>query len=324
MVYALVVGSAAFVVSLAAGGPVVALLRRRGLGKAISSDGPASHAVKAGTPTMGGLLIFGVVFLVTAPTNLAGHRSIFLPLGAIVAAGLLGLADDYLTLEGRERIEAHVRVHMLAKLGALTALSLTAALILYYGLDARSINVPHFGKYEMGLVYIPVAVAILVGTTSAIAVTDGLDALAGGTAALAFGAYGVIAFLQEQTFLATFSFTVVGATLGFLWYNAHPARVFMGDTGALAIGGIIGTLAVTLRVDFLLPLIGFVFLVEFGSSVLQVLWFRATGKRILPISPVHHIFQQKGWPETRIVAGFHLVGWFIALISLVLLWSVRV
>jgi preprotein translocase subunit SecG len=132
---------------------------------------------------------------------------------------------------------------MLLKLGTLTALALTAALVLYYGLEARSINVPHFGKYDIGLFYIPIAVAVLVGTTSAVAVTDGLDALAGGTAALAFGAYGVIAFLQEQTFLATFSFTVVGATLGFLWYNAHPARVIMGDTGAMALGASLAVVA---------------------------------------------------------------------------------
>jgi phospho-N-acetylmuramoyl-pentapeptide-transferase len=319
MVYALVVGSAAFVVSLAAGGPVVAFLRRRGLGKAISTDGPASHAVKAGTPTMGGLLIFGAAFLVTAPTNLSGHRSIFLPLGAIVAAGLLGLADDYLTLEGRERIEAHVRLHMLAKLGALTALGLTAALILYYGLDAHSINVPHFGKYEMGLFYIPLAVAILVGTVSAVAVTDGLDALAGGTAALAFGAYGVIAFLQQQTFLATFSFTVVGATLGFLWYNAYPARVIMGDTGALALGAALAVVALMTGQWLLLPVVGVVFVMEALSVVIQVAYFRLTGgRRIFRMSPLHHHFELLGWSEPQVVTRFWLIGMVGGLLGIAL------
>jgi phospho-N-acetylmuramoyl-pentapeptide-transferase len=304
---------------MAAGGPVVAFLRRRGLGKAISSDGPASHAVKAGTPTMGGLLIFGVVFLVTAPTNLAGHRSIFLPLGAIVAAGLLGLADDYLTLEGRERIEAHVRVHMLAKLGALTALALTAALVLYYGLDARSINVPHFGKYEIGLFYIPVAVAILVGTTSAVAITDGLDALAGGTAALAFGAYGVIAFLQQQTFLATFSFTVVGASLGFLWYNAYPARVIMGDTGALALGAALAAVALMTGQWLLLPIVGVVFVMEGLSVVIQVAYFRLTGgRRVFRMSPLHHHFELLGWSEPQVVTRFWLIGMVGGLLGIAL------
>ena len=312
MVYALVVGSAAFVLSLAAGGPVVAFLRRRGWGKAISADGPASHAAKAGTPTMGGLLIFGVVFLVTAPTNLFDRLSIFLPLGAIVAAGLLGFADDYLTLQGRERIEAHARAHMLAKLATLTVLSLAAALILYYGLEARSINVPHFGKYSMGLLYIPVAVAIIVGTTSAVAITDGLDGLAGGTAALAFGAYGVIAFLQDQTFLATFSFTVVGATLGFIWYNAHPARVFMGDTGALALGSTLAIVALMTGHWLLLPVVGVVFVMEALSDVIQIVYFRLTGgRRIFRMSPLHHHFELSGWSEPQVVTRF----WLIAMVG---------
>jgi phospho-N-acetylmuramoyl-pentapeptide-transferase len=319
MVYALVVGSAAFVVSLAAGGPVVALLRRLRLGKAISADGPASHAVKAGTPTMGGLLIFGVVFLVTAPTNLSGHGSIFLPLGAIVAAGLLGLFDDYLTIEGRERIEGHVRAHMLAKLGTLAALALAAALILYYGLEARSINVPHFGKYDMGLIYIPIAVAILVGTTSAVAVTDGLDALAGGTAALAFGAYGVIAFLQEQTFLATFSFTVVGATLGFLWYNAYPARVIMGDTGAMALGSSLAVVALMTGHWLLLPVVGVIFVMEALSVAIQVAYFRLTGgRRVFRMAPLHHHFELLGWSEPQVVTRFWLIGMVGGLLGIAL------
>ncbi len=319
MVYALVVGSSAFVLSLAAGGPVVAFLLRRGWGKAISSDGPASHATKAGTPTMGGLLIFGVVFLVTAPTNLAGHLSIFLPLGAIVAAGLIGLFDDYLTLEGRERVEAHVRVHMLAKLGTMTVLALGAALILYYGLDARSINVPHFGKYDMGLVYIPVAVAVIVGTTSAVAITDGLDALAGGTAALAFGAYGVIAFLQEQTFLATFSFTVVGATLGFLWYNAYPARVIMGDTGAMALGSALAVVALMTGQWLLLPVVGVIFVMEALSDVIQIAYFRLTGgRRVFRMSPLHHHFELLGWSEPQVVTRFWLIGMVGGLLGIAL------
>jgi phospho-N-acetylmuramoyl-pentapeptide-transferase len=319
MVYALVVGSSAFVLSLAAGGPVVAFLQRRGLGKGISSDGPASHAVKAGTPTMGGLLIFGVVLLVTAPTNLFERLSILLPLGAIVSTGLLGLADDYLTLEGRERIEAHARAHMLAKIGTLTALGLAASLILYFGLDARSINVPHFGKYEMGLIYIPIAVAIIVGTTSAVAVTDGLDTLAGGTAAAAFGAYGVIAFLQDQTFLATFSFTVVGATLGFLWYNAHPARVFMGDTGALALGSTLAIVALMTGQWLLLPIVGVVFVMEALSDVIQIVYFRLTGgRRVFRMSPLHHHFELMGWSEPQVVTRFWLIGMVGGLLGIAL------
>ena len=319
MVYALVVGSSAFLVSLAAGGPVVAWLRRRGFLKGISPDGPASHAVKAGTPTMGGLLIFGTVFLVTVPTNLFDKTSILLPLGMITATGIMGFADDYLTLQGRERIEAHAGAHMLIKMGALVLIGLTAALILYYGLEARSINVPHFGKYEIGLLYIPVAVAIILGTTSAVAVTDGLDALAGGTTALAYGVYGVIAFLQEQTFLATFSFTVVGATLGFLWYNAHPARVIMGDTGAMALGSTLAVVALMTGWWILLPVVGIVFVLEALSDVIQIAYFKWTkGKRVLRMAPLHHHFELLGWSEPQVVTRFWLLGMVGGLLGIAL------
>jgi phospho-N-acetylmuramoyl-pentapeptide-transferase len=315
MVYALVVGASAFVVSLIAGEPLVRLLQRRGWGKAISADGPASHSVKAGTPTVGGLLIFGTVFLVTAPTNLFDKLSIFLPLGVIVAAGGLGLVDDLLTLEGRVQRALNKRL----KLSLLFALAVGAALILYLGLDIESINVPHFGKYSIGPVYVLIAIITMMATTSAVAVTDGLDSLAGGTTALAFGAYGVIAFLQEQTFLATFSFTVVGATLGFLWYNAHPARLFMGDTGAMALGATLAVVALMTGWWILLPVIGIVFVMEALSDVVQIVYFRLTGgRRILRMSPLHHHFELLGWSEPQIVTRFWLIGMVGGLLGIAL------
>ena len=315
MVYALIVGASAFVVSLIAGEPLVRLLRRRGWGKAISADGPASHAVKAGTPTVGGLLIFGTVFLVTAPTNLFEKLSVFLPLGVIVAAGGLGLVDDLLTMEGRVQRALNKRL----KVSLLFALAVGASLILYFGLDVGSINVPHFGKYGMGPWYIPIAIITIMATTSAVAITDGLDALAGGTTALAFGVYGVIAFLQEQTFLATFSFTVVGATLGFLWYNAHPARLFMGDTGAMALGATLAVVALMTGWWVLLPVVGVVFVIEALSDILQIVYFRVTGgRRILRMSPLHHHFELLGWSEPQIVTRFWLIGMVGGLLGIAL------
>jgi phospho-N-acetylmuramoyl-pentapeptide-transferase len=307
MVYALFVGTAAFIVSVVAGHWVVGFLSERRLGKQISRDAPASHAVKAGTPTMGGLLIFGTVFLVTAPTNLFDKLSIFLPLGIIVATGTLGLVDDFLTIEGRSK--GHAGLNRRLKTGLLICLGLAAALILYYGLDARSINVPWLGKHEIGLLYIPVAVGVFLATTGGIAVTDGLDGLAGGTTAVAFAVYGVIAFLQDQTFLATFSLTVVGATLGFLWYNAHPARVFMGDTGALALGSTLAVVALMTGWWLILPVVGIVFFMEGLSIVIQVVYFRLSGgKRIFKMTPLHHHFELSGWSEPQIVTRFWLIG----------------
>ena len=305
MVRALVLGAMAFVISAVVGQPLVEFLRRRGLGKEISSDGPPSHLTKAGTPTMGGVLIFAIVLPITLAANITGRLSILLPLGTIVAAGLLGLVDDLRTIIGKARTGLNKRLKVLL----LTALSLTAALILYLALDVQDVKIPWAGQFDLGPGYIPLAALIILFTTSAVAITDGLDGLAGGTSALAFLAYGVIALLQEQTFLATFCFTVVGATAGFLWYNSYPAQVFMGDTGALALGSSLAVVALMTGQWLLLPIIGIVFVLEGLSDLIQIGYFRLTGgKRIFRMSPLHHHFELLGWSEPQVVMRFWLVG----------------
>jgi phospho-N-acetylmuramoyl-pentapeptide-transferase len=295
----------ALVVTVVVGQPLVEFLRRRGLGKEISSDGPPSHLTKAGTPTMGGVLIFTMVLPVTLAANITGRLSILLPLGTIVAAGLLGLVDDLRTIVGKARTGLNKRLKVLL----LTALSLTAALVLYFALDVQDVKIPWAGQFDLGPGYIPLAALIILFTTSAVAITDGLDGLAGGTSALAFLAYGVIALLQDQTYLATFCFTVVGATAGFLWYNSYPAQVFMGDTGALALGSSLAVVALMTGQWLLLPIIGIVFVLEGLSDVIQIGYFRLTGgKRIFRMSPLHHHFELLGWSEPQVVMRFCLLG----------------
>jgi len=171
------------------------------------------------------------------------------------------------------------------------------------------VKIPWAGEFELGFGYIPLAVIIIVFTTTAVAITDGLDGLAGGTTALAFLAYGVIALLQEQTYLATFCFTVVGATAGFLWYNSYPAQVFMGDTGALALGSSLAVVALMTGHWLLLPIIGIVFVLEGLSDIIQIGFFRLTGgKRIFKMSPLHHHFELLGWSEPQVVMRFWLLG----------------
>ena len=318
MVRALVIGSAASLVSLLAGGPLLALLARLGVGKAISDEGPASHQAKAGTATMGGLLMLGVILAVTVPTNLVGRLSVLLPLGVMGAAGLLGFVDDLLTLQGRERIGGHERGGLVMKAAAGVAIGLAVGLILYYALEERSMNVPHFGEYELNAGYIAIAVLVVTATTSAGAVTDGLDGLLAGVMALAFGAYGVIALLQEQIFLGTFCFTVVGAILGFLWYNAHPARVFMGETGALPLGAGLATVALMTGWWLLLPVVGIVLVAEALSDLVQIGSFRLVGRRVLKMAPLHHHFELLGWSEPQVVLRFWLVGAVGALLGLAL------
>jgi phospho-N-acetylmuramoyl-pentapeptide-transferase len=312
MVRALVVGMLAFAISLGAGEPLVRFLRRRGLGKEISSDGPATHQVKAGTPTMGGVLIFATVLPITLAANIIDRRSILLPLGTIVAAGLLGLVDDLTTIVGRSALargQLGIGIQRRLKIVLLALLGLTAALLLYFPLEIHDVHVPWAGHFEMGPVYIPLAAAIIVASTAGVAITDGLDGLAGGTTALAFLAYGVIALLQDQTYLATFCFTVVGATAGFLWYNSYPARVFMGDAGALALGSSLAVAALMTGQWLILPIIGIVFVLEASSDLIQIAYFRLTGgRRVFKMSPLHHHFELLGWSEPQVVMRFCLVG----------------
>jgi len=302
----------AFAISLAAGEPLVRFLRRRGLGKEISGDGPASHQVKAGTPTMGGVLIFATVLPLTLAANIIDRRSILLPLGTIVVAGLLGLADDLTTIVGRSPLpggQLGIGIQRRLKIVLLALLGLSAALILYFPLEIHDVHVPWAGHFEMGPVYIPLAAAIIVASTASVAITDGLDGLAGGTTALAFLAYGVIALLQEQTYLATFCFTVVGATAGFLWYNSYPARVIMGDTGALALGSSLAVAALMTGQWLILPIIGIVFVLEAFSDLIQIAYFRLSGgRRVFKMSPLHHHFELVGWSEPQVVMRFWLVG----------------
>ena len=298
-------GAMAFVVSVVVGQPLVEFLRRRGLGKEISSDGPPSHSTKAGTPTMGGVLIFAMALPITLAANIVDRLSILLPLGTIVAAGLLGMVDDLRTIVGRTRTGLNKRL----KVSLLAVLGLTATLVLYFALDVQDVKIPWAGEFELGPGYIPLAVLIIVFTTTAVAITDGLDGLAGGTTALAFLAYGVIALLQEQTYLATFCFTVVGATAGFLWYNSYPAQVFMGDTGALALGSSLAVVALMTGHWLLLPIIGIVFVLEGLSDIIQIGFFRLTGgRRIFKMSPLHHHLELLGWSEPQVVMRFWLLG----------------
>jgi phospho-N-acetylmuramoyl-pentapeptide-transferase len=297
------------------GHPLVEFLRRRGLGKEISTDGPPSHVTKAGTPTMGGVLIFAMALPITLAANVVDRLSILLPLGTIVAAGLLGLVDDLRTIVGKARTGLNKRL----KVSLLAVLGLTAALILYFALDVEDAKIPWAGEFELGPGYIPLAVLIIVFTTTAVAITDGLDGLAGGTTALAFLAYGVIALLQEQTYLATFCFTVVGATAGFLWYNSYPAKVFMGDTGALALGSSLAVVALMTGHWLILPIIGIVFVLEGLSDAIQIGYFRLTGgRRIFKMSPLHHHFELLGWSEPQVVTRFWLLGIVGALLGVAL------
>jgi len=319
MVRALVIGSAAALVSVIAGGPLVALLGRLGMGKAISGEGPQSHQAKAGTPTMGGLLVLGTVLVFTLTTFLAGHPFLLLPLGVMAGAAVVGFADDLLTIQGRERIGGHERGGLMAKALLGGGLGLISGLVVYYGLDHEHVSVPHYGDYHWsGLALVLASIAVVGSTTSAAAISDGLDGLLAGLLVFAYGAYGVIAGMEGEVYLAMFCFTVVGALAGFLWYNAHPARVFMGEVGALPLGAGLATVALMTGWWLVLPVIGVVFVAEGLSDVAQIGSFRLTGRRVLKVAPLHHHFELLGWEETQVVTRFWLAGIVGALLGVAL------
>jgi phospho-N-acetylmuramoyl-pentapeptide-transferase len=310
MTYALIAGCLAAVASALAGAPLVAFLRARKLGKAISTDGPESHLSKAGTPTLGGLLIVGVSAAFALAAAIPKDSDVWLPVAVMLVLCAIGLYDDLGTLIDREKREAHDRAGMILKLVGFTGVAVIAAWVLYDRIDAPLLLVPHrAGAYDIGPLYIVVAAFVIIATTSAVGVTDGLDMLCGGTSAVAFAAFGAIALIQHQTGVATFCFATVGALLGFLYWNAYPARVFMGDTGAIALGGALAVVGLMTGWWVLIPVIGVVFVIEIASDVIQIGYFRLTGgKRAFRMAPIHHHFEKLGWHETTVTARLIVLG----------------
>jgi phospho-N-acetylmuramoyl-pentapeptide-transferase len=322
MAYSLTLGTISFLMAVIWGRPLINLLKHWGIGKGIRIEGPSTHQVKTGTPTMGGLMILIPVVVITGVLNMVNFmgftligRSILVPLGVLTAFGILGAVDD---LIGVKVITSGLRARQ--KLVMQIIFALITALFLHYGLGLRSIAVPGVQeKIQIGWLYIPVAVFIIVAFSNAVNLTDGLDGLAGSIAAVAFSAYGVIAFLQGQIWLVAFVFTVVGAILAFLWYNAYPAEMFMGDTGSLALGATLAVVALMTGQWLLLPVVALVFVAEASSVILQVSFFKLTGgKRLFKMSPLHHHFELLGWSETHVTQRFWLIGILSAMLGIAL------
>jgi phospho-N-acetylmuramoyl-pentapeptide-transferase len=321
----LALGTLSFLLAVIWGSPLIRWLRVNRVGKQIRIEEPGSNQVKMGTPTMGGIMILVPVIVVTVVLNIynlvAGTiigGSILVPLMTLVGYGALGAYDDWMGLRGG----MNGAVGMLGryKLLAQTVLAIGIALVLYFPLDIHSIAIPTIPqKIDLGVVYIPIAVFIIVGWCNAVNFTDGLDSLAGWVTAFGFAAYGVIAFLQQQIYLVTFCFIMVGALLAFLWYNAHPAELFMGDVGSLALGSTLAVVALMTGQWLLLPLIGIIYVAEIVSVILQVGYFKLTGgKRIFKMTPIHYHFLLLGWSETQVVQRFWLVGLLAAMLGVAL------
>jgi phospho-N-acetylmuramoyl-pentapeptide-transferase len=300
-------GTAALLICIFLSPKFIEFLRRREFGQHIREDGPAGHHLKAGTPTMGGIIIFIAVaasFLIL--TNYE-WRSVGV-FGAAIACALLGFADDYTKLVKRRSLGLRARTKLIV--------TLAISFGLWYVATQKAHLAPtlmfRFVDYQIDLKWVyPLMIYLVVaGTTSAVNLTDGLDGLAAGCAAIVLLAYVGITFLvgSSDADMAMLAGCLVGGCIGFLWYNAFPATVFMGDTGSLGLGGAIAGLAVMTKTEVLLILLGGIFVIEALSVVIQVISFQLTRKRVFLMAPIHHHFELKAWSETKIILRFWIVA----------------
>ena len=314
----LIGGTAALLICIFLSPKFIAFLRRREFGQQIREEGPEGHHQKAGTPTMGGVIIFLAISIPFLILSSYDWRSVGV-FGAAVACALLGFADDYTKLVRRRSLGLRGRTKLIVTI----AISLGLWFIASHEAHLASTLRLRFVDYQIDLgPFYPVLIYLVVaGTTSAVNLTDGLDGLAAGCTAIVLLAYIGITFVATDYDLAMLAGCVVGACVGFLWFNAFPATIFMGDTGALGLGGAIAGLAVMTKTEVLLILIGGIFVIEALSVVIQVVSFQTTRRRVFLMAPIHHHFELRAWSETKIILRFWIVAAICAAIGFTLYHS---
>jgi phospho-N-acetylmuramoyl-pentapeptide-transferase len=322
----------ALIVSFAVGPWMIAWLRRLKVGQHVRDDGPQTHLNKQGTPTMGGLLIIAALVSSAMLWSDLTNKYVWVVLFATLSFGGIGFWDDYLKVVKKRSTGLRAKYKFALQIAA----SLVIGFFLYYNPTDPNIthlSVPFMKRLliDLGWFYIPFVVIVIVGSSNAVNLTDGLDGLAIGLVGIASTANAVLVYLGGNKIisdylkilyipgsgeLAIFCGALLGASLGFLWYNAHPAEVFMGDVGSLSLGGALGTLAVVTKHELILIIVGGIFVMETVSVVLQVASYKLTGKRIFKMAPIHHHFEQIGWPESKVIVRFWIAGIILALVSI--------
>jgi phospho-N-acetylmuramoyl-pentapeptide-transferase len=310
-----------FMMTVIWGGPLLRILRHFKIGKQIRVDEPNKHFVKMGTPTMGGVMIIIPVALITVLLNAASligmkilGQSVLVPLIAMLSFAMLGAIDDWQGVRGKRKGEG---MRIRTKFAAQILLGIGIALVLKYMLKVPEMYVPGITfEIKLGWLYIPVAAFVIVAMSNAVNFTDGLDGLAGLISATIFATYGGIALMQGQVFVGRFCFTMVGALFGFLWFNVHPAQLFMGDTGSLSLGATIGVIALMTGQWVLLPVIAVIPVSEALSDIIQIGYFKLThGRRFFKMAPIHLHYELLGWSEMQIVQRFWLIGLIAAMLG---------
>jgi phospho-N-acetylmuramoyl-pentapeptide-transferase len=323
----------ALIICLIIGPWLIRRLREFQIGQSIREEGPAAHKTKAGTPTMGGLLILIAVVIPTLLWADLKNRYVWMTVGSMVAFGLVGFLDDYRKLVKKTSLGITGKTKMGIQILIGAGLGVVLFVLAFNGEFSTKLAFPFIKSFspDLSWVYILFVIGVLVSTSNAVNLTDGLDGLAIGTTLIVSATYTILTYVAGNAFVASylsvpyvsgvgevtiFCGAMVGASLGFLWFNAYPAQVFMGDVGSLAIGGAIGTVAVLIKQEVLLVIAGGLFVMEAVSVILQVIAFQGWGKRIFLMSPLHHHFELKGWKEPKIVIRFWILSILFALLCL--------
>jgi phospho-N-acetylmuramoyl-pentapeptide-transferase len=325
----------AFAITIIIAPRFIRLLHKYKIGKQlreIASSGEKAtifqelHFKKAGTPTMGGILIWGVTLIVillsgiSSQLNITEHslfnrQETLLPIFTLVTTAILGAVDDYLNLKGAGKSKG---LNIKPKFLWLTLLATLGALWFYYRLNYDQIFIPYVGNVNIGLWYIPLFILVITATSNAVNITDGLDGLAGGLLVIAFVCFAVLAFAHGLFILSAFCAVIVGALLGFLWFNIFPAHFYMGDTGAISLGATLGVIAMMTNSVVVLPIIGFVFVIETISVIIQLTSKKFFKRKVFTIAPLHHHFEKSGWSEPNIVMRFWIIGGFSGMLGVIL------
>jgi phospho-N-acetylmuramoyl-pentapeptide-transferase len=326
----------AFIFALSATPLLTNFLFKNKLGKQIRNDGNTPlfskmHGSKAGTPTMGGILVWGTLVIIMAALwlfdrvlhieffhklDFYSRRETLLPLGALLGAAVVGAIDDWLDVRQRGHKGRGLRFRF--KFFLYTFVAAIGAWWFYFKLGFESIHIPFAGGAHLGIWFIPFFILVLVGTSFAVNQTDGLDGLAGGTLMIAFFAYALIAFMQGKYDLVAFIGVVCGALLAFLWFNVYPARFFMGDTGSMGLGVLLAVVAFLTNSVLLLPIIGFIFVIDTAAALLQMFTKHFFKKKIFLSTPLHHHFEAMGWPESKVTMRFWIVGAVMSIIGVII------
>lgn len=307
----------AFIISLLLGPIIIPVLKRFKVGQSIREDGPSSHMSKSGTPTMGGVIILAAL-LITVLTSGLKSSDMTLLLVSTFGFGFIGFIDDYIKIIKKRNLGLRAYQKLIAQI------ILAVILAIYQSNTSNSgtkIIIPFLeNRYlDLGVLYIPFVVFVVVSIVNAVNLTDGLDGLAAGNTIIVLSFFSLIAMNWGMDSIAIFSSALTGACLGFLIHNAHPAKVFMGDTGSLALGGALSAITILMNIPLIFPIAGGVFTVEALSVVIQVASFKLTGKRVFLMSPLHHHFEEKGWKETKVVAVFWSASAILCIIAVIAL-----